>query len=62
MSRSGKGILDRVITSAGGRWLEGLAPVYDRLVEYLGDDPTFGQDVPVAGPGHGPTLGPVATG
>ena len=38
----GKDALEPVIQAAGADWLEGLGGIYDRLIHYLGDDPTFG--------------------
>jgi hypothetical protein len=40
--RSGQEMLELVIWESGADWLVGLQDVYDRLVYYLGDDPTFG--------------------
>ena len=38
----GAGALDRAIAASGEEWLRGLGGVYDTLIGYLGDDPTFG--------------------
>lgn len=39
---NGADVLEDIVTEVGAKWLIGLCPVYDRLVYYLGDDPTFG--------------------
>ena len=42
---SGKGLLETVVWEAGEVWLKSLVGIYDRLLYYVGDDPTFGDFV-----------------
>src|SRR5262249_28162643 len=39
---SGPAVLERVIEEVGKEWLLGLEDIYDRLIGYLGNNPTFG--------------------
>ncbi len=41
----GADVLEDIITEAGRPWLEGLGPVYDRLIYYLGNNPEYGEFV-----------------
>jgi len=38
----GEGVLDEAIAEASDEWFRGLGGIYDRLIYYLGDHPTFG--------------------
>ena len=42
---NGRDVISHVVEEASTDWFENLKDVYDRLVHYMGDDPTFGEFV-----------------